>query len=292
MDIREHSEAHHQVLAQLIDRLGEQQRPYGEFSRSERRDLLSAELTSHRPLTSSARPAGRRGGQDLLGVHRDQQGAGDLRPRGDRHLHHVDDDGVRRHPGGRRAGQGGRPDRRARDAGRPRSRPLRQHRIRSPAGDRRRTAQVGPGGRRTAQRPDLPGDRPAARRRPGGHAGLLGLEQAVGHHHQPVGDPQDPARVARPGGPARRLADPVPRSRRHRRPRRRSDLRLDPGPAARRARRRHQVHRAGRGDQRQVRPAGPRQGEPRAHPRRDAAGDRPAPVLAAIRGAAAGPGTI
>jgi phosphoenolpyruvate carboxylase len=56
MDIREHAEAHHQVLAQLIDRLGEQQRPYGEFSRSERRDLLSAELTSHRPLTSLPAP--------------------------------------------------------------------------------------------------------------------------------------------------------------------------------------------------------------------------------------------
>jgi phosphoenolpyruvate carboxylase len=56
MDIREHSEAHHQVLAQLIDRLGEQDRPYSDFSRSERRDLLSAELTSHRPLTSLPAP--------------------------------------------------------------------------------------------------------------------------------------------------------------------------------------------------------------------------------------------
>ena len=56
MDIREHSEAHHQVLAQLIDRLGENDRPYNDLSRAERRDLLSAELTSHRPLTSLPAP--------------------------------------------------------------------------------------------------------------------------------------------------------------------------------------------------------------------------------------------
>jgi phosphoenolpyruvate carboxylase len=56
MDIREHSEAHHQVLAQLIDRIGEQDRPYKDFTREERRDLLSTELTSHRPLTSLPAP--------------------------------------------------------------------------------------------------------------------------------------------------------------------------------------------------------------------------------------------
>lgn len=56
MDIREHSEAHHQVLAQLIDRLGEQDRPYSDLTRAERRDLLSTELTSHRPLTSLPAP--------------------------------------------------------------------------------------------------------------------------------------------------------------------------------------------------------------------------------------------
>ncbi len=56
MDIREHSEAHHQVLAQLIDRIGEEHRPYNDFTREERRDLLSAELTSHRPLTSLPAP--------------------------------------------------------------------------------------------------------------------------------------------------------------------------------------------------------------------------------------------
>jgi phosphoenolpyruvate carboxylase len=56
MDIREHADAHHQVLAQLIDRLGELDRPYRSLSRTERRDLLSAELTSHRPLTSLPAP--------------------------------------------------------------------------------------------------------------------------------------------------------------------------------------------------------------------------------------------
>ena len=51
MDIREHAEAHHHVLAQLFDRLNERSGPYGELSRADRMVLLSAELTSHRPLT-------------------------------------------------------------------------------------------------------------------------------------------------------------------------------------------------------------------------------------------------
>ncbi len=56
LDIREHSEAHHQVLAQLIDRIGEQDKTYYSLSRDERRDLLSAELKSRRPLTSLPAP--------------------------------------------------------------------------------------------------------------------------------------------------------------------------------------------------------------------------------------------
>ncbi|MGH3326576.1 MAG: phosphoenolpyruvate carboxylase [Streptomycetales bacterium] len=61
MDIREHAEAHHQVLAQLFDRLGEGRlggphRPYGELSRDERCRLLAAELAGHRPLAPSPPP--------------------------------------------------------------------------------------------------------------------------------------------------------------------------------------------------------------------------------------------
>ncbi len=56
MDIREHSEAHHQVLAQLVDRLGELDRPYASLTRPERTRWLSRELTSHRPLTTLPAP--------------------------------------------------------------------------------------------------------------------------------------------------------------------------------------------------------------------------------------------
>src|SRR6185436_17054861 len=43
LDVREHADAHHHALAQLID-------GYGEASREERRSLLAGELASPRPL--------------------------------------------------------------------------------------------------------------------------------------------------------------------------------------------------------------------------------------------------
>ena len=53
LDVRENAGAHHKVLAELYDRLGELDRPYEELERSERGALLRAELGSARPLGAS-----------------------------------------------------------------------------------------------------------------------------------------------------------------------------------------------------------------------------------------------
>ena len=50
LDLREHADAHHHVLAQLFDRLGELDRPYRDLSRADRLALLRTELAGHRPL--------------------------------------------------------------------------------------------------------------------------------------------------------------------------------------------------------------------------------------------------
>ncbi|ATG52830.1 phosphoenolpyruvate carboxylase [Brachybacterium vulturis] len=54
LDVREHSEKHHEVLARLFDRVGELDRHYTELSRSERTVVLGRELGSRRPLVGSA----------------------------------------------------------------------------------------------------------------------------------------------------------------------------------------------------------------------------------------------
>lgn len=53
MDIREHADAHHHAVGQLLDQISEHARPYAELSRQERRNLLSAELHARRPLAMS-----------------------------------------------------------------------------------------------------------------------------------------------------------------------------------------------------------------------------------------------
>jgi phosphoenolpyruvate carboxylase len=50
LDVREHADAHHHAIGQLMDRLGASPAPYSELSRQERRDLLARELASSRPL--------------------------------------------------------------------------------------------------------------------------------------------------------------------------------------------------------------------------------------------------
>jgi phosphoenolpyruvate carboxylase len=50
MDVREHSEAHHAVLAELYDATGELDRAYADLTPEERSDVLAKELSGQRPL--------------------------------------------------------------------------------------------------------------------------------------------------------------------------------------------------------------------------------------------------
>ena len=50
LDVRENAEAHHKLLGELFDQLGELPSPYGELDRSERSVVLQTELSSARPL--------------------------------------------------------------------------------------------------------------------------------------------------------------------------------------------------------------------------------------------------
>lgn len=53
LDIREHAEKHHELLARLFDRVGELEVPYLQLSREARTRVLSHELASRRPLVGS-----------------------------------------------------------------------------------------------------------------------------------------------------------------------------------------------------------------------------------------------
>ena len=56
MDVREHTERHHEAIAQLVDRLGEQLQPYAKLTPEARVTLLSRELAGRRPLHSLLSP--------------------------------------------------------------------------------------------------------------------------------------------------------------------------------------------------------------------------------------------
>jgi phosphoenolpyruvate carboxylase len=56
LDVREHADKHHHAVGQLLDRLGELDRPYAELDPKARADVLSRELAGRRPLSTHPLP--------------------------------------------------------------------------------------------------------------------------------------------------------------------------------------------------------------------------------------------
>ena len=244
LDIREHSNAHHHAVGQLLDRLGELDTPYAQLTAEQRFTVLAAELSGKRPLAPAPPPLDPAGTDHLRDVRRDRPGAGPLRPGDLPVLHHLDDEVGRRRAGRRGAGARGRAGGPPRRGCPDRLRPAARDRCR--ADGRRRARGAAP------RRSGVPRAGAPARGHPRGDARLLGLEQGRRGHDVAVADPPGPAPAARRVPGARCRAAAVPRTRGHRGPRRWSDLRGDPVPALGRPRRADQGHRAGRGHLRQV----------------------------------------
>jgi phosphoenolpyruvate carboxylase len=56
LDVREHSEKHHHAVGQLLDRLGDQDRPYADLDQPGRLEVLGRELSGRRPLAPHPLP--------------------------------------------------------------------------------------------------------------------------------------------------------------------------------------------------------------------------------------------
>ncbi|MGC4109954.1 MAG: phosphoenolpyruvate carboxylase [Nocardioides sp.] len=223
LDVREHSAKHHHAVGQLLDRVGELSTPYAELEPAARAKVLGEELASRRPLAHDPLPLDEDGAATAGTFRAIRWALDELGPRAVESyivsMTHRRGRRVRR----RGAGPRGRP-------GRPGG-GCRPDRVRPPARDRHRARAVRADPRGPPGRAVVPRACAAARRRPGGDAGVLRLQQGRRHHHLAVADPAGPAARPRRRAAARRTPEVLPRSRRLGRSGRRPDVRRDHGAA-------------------------------------------------------------
>ena len=261
-DLRQSSDKHEAVLAELLA-AARIEADYAALPEDAKQTLLLAQLQDPRSLRVRGFTYSEATEQRARRLREGPQAAGGLRPRDHPPLHHQPHRERERSPGGARPAEGKRADAGSPGARRERPRRARPHR-RAAVRDHRRPA-LGRGDHARLLRSC--GHRgPAAQlgRRAGHHARLLRQQQGRRLLHRQLGalPGLDRAR-AHVRGQARPDAQAVSRPRRHRRSRRRPELPGDPGAAARHGEGPDPPHRAGRGDQCQVRQSRDRPAQPR-----------------------------
>ena len=237
LDMRQNSDVHEEVIAELLAWAGVHP-DYTSLSEPERVELLAADLATRRPLTREHTRLSELAQKELDIVAAAARAVQRVRPRSGPHLHRLDVPLGVRHARGRGPAQRGRAARRV-------------GRTQLPGGHRaavrddRRPAARRIDSRSGAGPSGVPAAGQRARRQPGGDARLLGLQQGRRVPRRELGAVPRRTRPGRDRAQGRYSVAALPRSRRHRRPRGRTELRRDPRAAARRRVGLVAAHRAG-----------------------------------------------